>query len=461
MTLLAFLSCKKETFITGPEARISISADTLHFDTVFTQVGSVTQAFKIHNDNNQKLRISRISLKGGSASAFKINADGVPGPEVHDLDLEANDSLYVFVSVTIRPGSAQLPFLVQDSIEVDYNGTGKWVQLEAYGQNAHFLRNQVLEGNTTWTNDLPYVIIGPLFVDTTASLHILQGCRIYLHANAPLIVDGSLTVQGNHFDSTRVYFRGDRLDDPYNGFPAAWPGIYFRGSSHDNLLQYAVIQNAYQGLVALQPQPGANPKLTLNECILDNIYDIGLYGIQSSISARNCLISNCGKNVALVYGGNYQFTHCTLVDSSNYYVSHKDPALTISNNIQQGGSTLASDLNVTFSNSIIWGSSDSGSNRLVPEELVVSKSGSGTFQVNFDHCLWKMGTVPAGIHTQSMIVNQYPLFDSINTDKRYYSFRLKAGSPALEKAAPGTLNLDLDGNPRPVGLPDIGCYEKQ
>ncbi len=50
---LMALACKKDSFITG-NANLSTSADTLHFDTVFTTIGSVTHYFRIFNDNDQK-----------------------------------------------------------------------------------------------------------------------------------------------------------------------------------------------------------------------------------------------------------------------------------------------------------------------------------------------------------------------------------------------------------------------
>ncbi len=78
LSLVLFLfSCKKESLITSPDANISISADTLHYDTVFTAVGSVTQSFKIVNENNQKLRLSSVKLMGGSFSSYKMNVDGI------------------------------------------------------------------------------------------------------------------------------------------------------------------------------------------------------------------------------------------------------------------------------------------------------------------------------------------------------------------------------------------------
>src|SRR5687767_4923057 len=176
-----FLSCRKDSFITSENALVTITSDTLKFDTVFTTTGSITQSFKIINKNNQKLRLTSVKLMEGNNSAFKINADGITGPQVNDLEIEANDSLYVFVSVTINPNVANLPFIVRDSIQVNYNGNSRLVQLEACGQNAHFFRNKTVTGSETWNNDLPYVILGSLIIDTTATLTINKGSRIYVH----------------------------------------------------------------------------------------------------------------------------------------------------------------------------------------------------------------------------------------------------------------------------------------
>ena len=457
IVLLIFTAgCKKDTFITSKDARVLFSIDTLRFDTVFTTTGSVTQLFKIRNDNNQKLKIDNISLQGGANSVFRINADGITGPAIKNIELAANDSIFVFVTVTINPTSAPVPFILRDSIGIEYNGNKNFVQLEAWGQNAHFLRNVKLTANTVWTNDLPYVILGGLLVDTFATLTIQKGCRIYLHADAPLLVDGSLRVNGEKEEDSRVYFNGDRPDYPYNEYPAAWPGIYFRGGSKDNVLQYAVVRNAYQGLVAQEPSVNANPKLTLNNCIIDNIYDAGLYAIATSVNATNCLISNCGKNVQLVYGGNYTFVHCTMPTVSNNYITHKDPVLYISNYVQAGGTIFTANLSAMFTNCIMWADNGTAEN-----EVVTAKQGATTFSVGFTNCLWKVKTAPLNSTVTAIINNQNPQFDSINVAKNFYDFRLKTGSPAINTGIATGTTTDLDGNPRSPVQPDLGAYEKQ
>src|SRR5678815_2997815 len=73
-----------------------------------------------------------------------------------------------------------------------------------------------------------------------------------------------LKVNGEKDTIDRVFFNGDRLDEPYKDFPASWPGIFFRTDSKDNVLNYAVIRNAYQSLALENPSANLKPKLTLN-----------------------------------------------------------------------------------------------------------------------------------------------------------------------------------------------------
>lgn len=446
-------SCKKESFITSPQANLSTSADTLKYDTVFTSVGSVTQSFKIFNNNNQKLRLSQVKLSGGASSAFKINVDGTAATEVGNIEINANDSIYVFVQVNVNPNAGNLPFLLRDSILISYNGNQKFVQLQAYGQNAIFLNTVKLTGNVTWNKTLPYVILGGILIDSNATLTVQEGTRIYLHANAPFLVDGTLIVNGTKDDS--VVFNGDRLDPDYKDLPASWPGIFFSSNSKDNYVKHAIIKNAYQGIIAQGLSLNANPKLTLSQCIVDNIYDAGILGINTNIYADNCLISNCGSNVLLELGGDYHFINCTVASYNNFYLTHKNPVLQVSNAAMQNGATLTQPLNALFQNCIFWGDNDN-----VDNEIEVDKKGSDTFLANFDHVLYKAkDNVANGNFDSQSIKNIDPAFDSIDVSHTYYDFHLKDNSPAIDAGVITSFPKDIDDKTRDA-KPDIGCYEK-
>jgi hypothetical protein len=452
--LALFPSCRKEGFVTSSDATLAVSADTLRFDTVFTTTGSITGTLKLFNTNGQRLRISSIRLAGGAASAYRINADGTAGPEATNLELAAGDSLYIFVTVTINPNAASQPFLVRDSLLIRFNGNERKVQLESYGQNAHFLRNAQVVTNTQWTNDLPYVILGPLQVDTGVTLTIARGVRVYCHADAAILVDGTLQVNGTLTDS--VVFRGDRLDEGYRDLPASWPGIYFRATSLNNVFTHAFVKNAYQGLVADQPASNASPKLDLRECVVDNAYDAGIIGYHTSIHARNLLVSNSGGNITLVAGGDYQFIHCTVASWSTLFGTHKRPVLVASNWDSVNNQLITYPLNALFENSIFW-----GDNGTVDDEVVLSRRGNTGWSAQIRYCLYKARNDPAEATITNVIRNENPLFDSVDVGKMIFDLHLtRKPSPALDKGTPGAVTTDLDDRPRGA-LPDMGCYEKQ
>jgi hypothetical protein len=452
LAVLSVSSCTKNSFIASKDAAVALSADTLFFDTVFVTTGSVTQSVKIINPNSQKLRLTDVRLMGGVQSYFAINIDGSPGPEQDNIDIDAGDSLYIFVAVRINPNAANLPFIVSDSIQVAFNGNQQYIQLQAWGQNANFLRNQVLTGSTVWSSTLPYVIQGGLQIDTGATLTIPAGCRVYFHADAPLLVDGSLQVNGT--DSLRVLFTGDRLDAPYSGYPGSWPGIYFRGASNNDALQYAEIENADEAVVVSAAPAGTVAKVALQQCIVNNSYDAGILGLDGSIQAVNCLISNCGQNLVLGGGGYYNFSQCTAASFSNTYIAHTQPVLAVSDEIIDGTAIFTGAVQANFVNCIFWGNYGN-----VPDEVVVSQQTSNSFVVGFTNCLWKVQDLPTGVTTANMILNKDPLFDSVNTATNYYDFHLQANSPAIGAGAAAGVMVDLDGRVRPANGPDLGCYQ--
>lgn len=452
LPLALLAACRKDT-LNSKDARLQLSVDSLRFDTVFTSAGSTTQFFLIKNENRQPIRINKVELMGGSNSPFRMNVDGIAGTVITNLEIEGNDSMYVFVNANINPNANQQPFVLNDSIAVEWNNNRSFVQLEAWGQNARYLRNTIIRSNEVWDNTLPYVILGGLLIDTPATLTIQPGTRIHLHASAPLVVDGSLVVNGTKADS--VTFQGNRLDLPYRNFPGSWPGIYLRGSSRNNVLTHTIIKNAYQGIIADGPATGNQPKLVLNNCILDNIFDAAVLGFNSSISAGNCLISNSGNNILLIYGGTYNFTHCTAVSYSNNFITHKNPVVVATNFTRQNGQLITAPLQASFTNCIIWGSEG-----FVENEIVVQREGAATVNVGLQNVLFRARTDPQHTSFTNVIRNTDPAFDSVDVSRRFFNFRLQAGSPAINKGIVTPLLTDIDGLPR-IGLPDLGCFERQ
>jgi hypothetical protein len=270
------------------------------------------------------------------------------------------------------------------------------------------------------------------------------------------LVDGTLIARGTA--AQPISFSGDRLDADYRDLPASWPGIYFRGSSKNNVLQFAQIKNAYQAVVAESAADNALPKVLMQQCIIDNAYDAGIYCVNSSLQANNCLISNCGRNIQLDLGGSYQFINCTAA-SYSVYVSHTKPVLNINNAALIGGTTFVADLDARFTNCIFW-----AENSIVKDEVAITKSvatGNSIYQVQFNNCIYKADTEPSNAQWLQSLRNADPLFDSIDLRRRIFDFRTSATSaPGVNKGISTPFSNDLLGNPRNNGLTDIGCYEQ-
>ena len=102
LTVILVFSCRKDKFNTSSDFQLEFSRDTILFDTVFTTMGSATQVFKVYNpDQNNSVEVDYFSLKNGSNSKFRINVDGEPGVGVENVTIAPQDSIFVFVEVTL------------------------------------------------------------------------------------------------------------------------------------------------------------------------------------------------------------------------------------------------------------------------------------------------------------------------------------------------------------------------
>lgn len=450
-----FTSCKKDDFITHENARVQFSADTLKFDTVFTTLGSTTRRMKIKNNNDQHLRFSSIRLMGGNNSPFKINVNGVAQPEVYNIEVAPQDSIYIYVTVNIESTSDFSPFLIRDSIEVAFNGQQRFVQLEAYGQNAIIITNQVINGTQVWTPNLPIVVLESLTVRETGTLTLSAGTRMYFHATAPFIIQGTLIVNGTK--DRPVVFRGDRLDDYYRDIPGSWPGIIFTPTSKNSSITFAEIHNAVEGIKVSEPSVNANPKLTLRQSIINNAYNIGLYCSNTDIEMFNCLITNNRNNVVLENGGNYNFIHCTVAGMSNKYYVRMNPSLQISNGPIFGNNNSINAMNAVITNSIIW-----GMNNTDVDEVGIFRNGGSAFGVTLQHCLFRTGRTLTNATLINCWENTNPEFDLVDIVNNEFDFHTNAtNAPGVNQGIYTGILKDLDDNDRSDGLPDIGAYEKQ
>ena len=117
-TLTFMSSCEEDTIHMSPEVTLRFSVDTLRFDTVFTELGSVTRFVKIYNDEEEAVILNNVEIENGSNSFFRMNVDGIEGNLVGNTRIEARDSVYVFIEATIDPNNplSISPFVIEDNI---------------------------------------------------------------------------------------------------------------------------------------------------------------------------------------------------------------------------------------------------------------------------------------------------------------------------------------------------------
>ena len=435
------LSCsKEEEFVTTKDAKLAFSTDTVFFDTVFTSLGSVTKRFKIYNRNNKSIKTT-IKLGSAKSSPFRINVDGEPLTSTTDFSILPNDSMYVFVDVTIDPSDHNQPFIQKDSIIFICNGNIQDVKLIAWGQDAYYLRNTWLpDKDTTWTNDKPIVIFDSIAIMPNRKLTIEAGVKVYSNYNSYIWIAGSMVVNGTV--ENPVIFSGIRTDENYKNIPGQWGGIRFLTLSKDNMIKNCIVKNATIGIEA-----DSSSVLTLENTKIENMAAVGLFGFMAQITAYNILIDNCCQLlVAGQFGGTYKFYHSTFAHV-NYNCTSRDPAVYFDYADRPNGSL---PLDLTLVNSIVWGSQD--------DEFIINTSGQGKPDLTINNTLFK--STNKSLDVFNNIRNKDPLF--VMPDK--YNFELDSLSPVINKGMITTfpeLQKDLKGTSRNYAEPDFGAYERK
>ncbi len=443
LAILLVVACSRNDITTDPTCRLTFSVDTLQFDTVFTTLGSSTMRLKVYNPNKQAIRTD-ITLEGSEKSPFRLNIDGISGQSARGVKIAAEDSLYIFVEVTIDPQNSDLPVSVADSILFETNTNRQHVRLEAYGQDVFILRDETIQSQV-WQGPKPYLIYGMLVVDTLETLQIGPGVHVYLHKSADIHIKGTLIAKGE--TERPVVFTGDRLEEMYRNIPGQWGSIRLSTVSRDNLLQHVEIRNGTNGLMLGNPMYTHTPALTLDAVVIMNMSYSGLMAFTSDINASNCLIANCGSYTAgLFCGGTGRFVQCTVANNYSPYIRRKpNAALTVSNSFNGMEGTIPSV--ISFRNSIVYGTMN--------EELSLGEA----TEFSFDHCLLRTLMNTGTSAFRNVIVNTDPLFVS-PTESDFHLDETSPARDAGDTTIASKVPYDLDGNSRMSDhAPDLGAYE--
>ena len=176
------MSCEDDSFSTSPSNVLSFSSDTIHFDTLFSDVPSPTKTFWAYNKNKQGLRCTSVRLDKGNQSGFRVNVRGVYlGPEngysTNNVEIWKHDSIRVFIEATLPLNYKNQPTEVSDNLIFTLeNGKEQKVNLTAFSWDAQRLRDVIITENASWqASKKPRVIYGSLTIEKDATLTLKAG----------------------------------------------------------------------------------------------------------------------------------------------------------------------------------------------------------------------------------------------------------------------------------------------
>lgn len=447
MLMASVSSCIEDGYTSSPSDRPVFSTDTLNMGTVITTDVSTTQRFTVRNPHSKGLLISDIRLEGDNADYFRLNVDGFSGKTFSNVEIRANDSIYVLVSCTLPENNVASPVELNAAIRFTTNGATDKVIVKATGQDVTRLYGPIVSENTRFAPEKPYQVFDSLVVAQDATLTLPAGTVLMFHDKAYMRVYGTLVSEGTV--SQPVEMRGDRTGDVISGITfdlmaGQWHGVDFMPGSKNNSLSHTIIRNTVQGVVA------EGTDVELINCRLRNSQFRAFSAQGTNVTAIGCEFAEAPYGTVFVAGGESVFDHCTF---PNYYLFNGiyEPALTFAH---LNAETAVPDFEGEYTqarvtNSILYG--------LGPDIWPGTLDDTGVYLQN---CLLKSPGSDDD-HFVGCLWDVDPLYYTVREDY-IFDYRLQEGSPAIG-AGDASLSthpaarFDFYGRER-GDMPDLGAY---
>jgi hypothetical protein len=464
ITVLAFVGvsaltgCIEDGMSASPSDQPVFSTDTVRMGTLFTLDASPTNRFIVYNRHDKGVNISSIEFADDPEGIFRMNVDGMSGKKFSDVEIRANDSIFVFVEATLPENGRDVPVDVLGHIEFRCNGVTSRMPVKAQGRDViRFKGDTRIASDATLAAGKPYHITDSIVVEEGATLTIAAGAELLFHSESELIVHGTLRVEGT--PEHPVNITGDRTgfvaaQIPYEIMSGQWGGIYFSPTSTGNEIYNASIRNAEYGIIADRCQ-GA-PALRIVNSQVRNTKWYVLDAIHTSVEAAGCEFAEASMGILRLIGGVHTINHCTI---ANYYLftalggaavqlAHLNPDNLWTDPETEEPSELPF-ISAEFANTIIYGNgSDLSHGDLTDTGVFLRRcllKSNGSDDDNFLSCIW----------------GEDPLYHTVR-EEYLFDYTLKPESPAASSADASLTSpltaVDRLGHDRGAE-PSIGAYQ--
>lgn len=466
LAIFVVAACEDDdSFTVSSSNKLTFSEDTLHLDTVFSNVPTRTKIFKVYNKSGDGIRCSKVRLERGNQTGFRVNVDGtylgkVNGYMTSDVEIRDNDSIMVFVELTSPENGQLTPQNLQDKlIFMLESGVQQEVVLSADSWDADIKHDLVIKSDTVVTSDKPIIIYGGIKIDSGAVMRVTPGTTLYFHPGAGIEVYGQLILEGTALQP--IVLRGDRLDKmfdylSYDEVSGQWKGITFRESSYGNVLSNVDLHSASEGIVCDSADVN-RVKLTMGSTIVHNCSRNNVSITNAKVKMTNCQITNSGGECLYVAGGDVDVINCTIAQFYPFSADRGN-ALTYTNFVNDIAYPLK---NLNIVNSLVTGYSDDVIMFYQGEDINIDHN------YIFDHCVLRTPAIEKDTFNlinniwadvQDTISYGKKHFILVDGDKQKYDFHLAPRSKAIAGADASKMPMyDLDGMLRKRN--DIGCYE--